>query len=128
MQRLDKAFEHYWELAASPDGKNWVVCVDGLLLFQKGGANRVLFSPAMQRETLVTAAAFMPDGTHILAVDSKNALQLFDVDAHVIWQTPPIPALDSTCHTLLLVRSGFCSEPDSANSRWMMRWVSTNQV
>ena len=30
--------------------------------------------------------------------------------------------------TLLPVRSGFCSEPESANSFSMIRWVSTNQV
>ena len=33
----------------------------------------------------------------------------------------------STCRTLLPVRSGFCSEPDSANSFSMIFWVSTNQ-
>ena len=34
----------------------------------------------------------------------------------------------STCRMLLPVRSGFCSEPESANSRSMICCVSTNQV
>jgi len=35
--------------------------------------------------------------------------------------------LDSVSLTSLPVRSGFCSEPDSANSFSMIFWVSTNQ-
>ncbi len=33
-----------------------------------------------------------------------------------------------TSRTDLPVRSGFCSEPERANSLPMMRWLSTNQV
>ena len=34
----------------------------------------------------------------------------------------------STARMLLPVMSGFCSEPDSANSFSMIFWVSTNHV
>ena len=40
----------------------------------------------------------------------------------------PLPRrLFSTAIQLFDVRSGFCSEPDSANSFSMIVWVSTNQ-
>ena len=39
----------------------------------------------------------------------------------------PLPMRPSTSLMLRSVRSGFCSEPDSANSRPMMRSLSTNQ-
>ena len=43
---------------------------------------------------------------------------------------PGAPALarPSTPRMLLPVRSGFCSEPERANSFSMIFWVSTNQV
>ena len=41
----------------------------------------------------------------------------------------PLPTrLAITWRMLFEVRSGFCSEPDSANSRSMIFWVSTNQL
>ena len=39
----------------------------------------------------------------------------------------PLPMRPSTRLMLRSVRSGFCSEPESANSRPMMRSLSTNQ-
>ncbi len=38
----------------------------------------------------------------------------------------PLPMRPNTSLMLRSVRSGFCSEPDSANSRPMMRSLSTN--
>ena len=40
---------------------------------------------------------------------------------------PLLMARRAVIRQLLPVRSGFCSEPDSANSFLMMLWVSTNQ-
>ena len=39
----------------------------------------------------------------------------------------PDVARPITWRQLLPVRSGFCSEPDSANSFWMIFWVRMNQ-
>ena len=40
---------------------------------------------------------------------------------------PLLVARCAVMRQLFEVRSGFCSEPDSANSFLMMLWVSTNQ-
>ena len=40
---------------------------------------------------------------------------------------PLLVARLAVIRQLLPVRSGFCSEPESANSFLMMLWVSTNQ-
>ena len=51
----------------------------------------------------------------------------FSMKARTGAGAPPPRRARMTLAQLPLVRSGFCSEPDSANSRSMIFWLSTNQ-
>ena len=51
----------------------------------------------------------------------------FSMKARTGGGAPPARRLLMTRSQLPLVRSGFCSEPESANSRSMIFWLSTNQ-
>ena len=64
---------------------------------------------------------FALDGDRVLLGDLAQALHEITGPG-----TPP-RTRPKVCNTLLLVRSGFCSEPDSANSLAMMLRLSTNQ-